>query len=633
MADIVANPAWKSVRILERDEVALGGSGGNMNEQATALVARTEMLRKEKLDVTTFKSEVSDLENQISSIGVGNEAYKTYSAMVANKLNIPPNSKVTVTNDPVDSNNGDWQWNGSVFTKSSYDPVSQSKDYVDVKVVEIADSVKLKKSNDPSIIPILADSEGKALAYYDMESDKFVAGGLLESAFNMIPQLKKYEDDQYISVLCDAQGKVLIGWDKYADKLVGVDFPNTQQKNYKYFPEKPKSLGVNHILSYGQSLSVGATATTILSTTQPYSNLTFNTGPRQDTSATSIVPLVEQANNPSSDGYTNRGETHCSGMANYASRSMMLEAGVAPQNHVIFASTAGHGGYTIDQLKKGSAWYSVLIDHVNKAKSLNAGKSYHVPVVPWIQGENNAVSGGLQTSYAEYKSKLSQLQIDVDSDVKAITAQTDPVRFITYQMSYAARTWSDIAKAQLDLARENDNFMLATPMYHFPYATDNIHLTNVGYKWMGAYFGRAYKQYMVEGRKPDFINPISAQIDGNRIVIKFDVPTLPLQIDTTSLARTTNNGFKVMNGSSEIAITNVSASEDTVILLLSSAPSGSVQVRYALDYLGVGLTITGGASGNLRDSTTDAIEIAGVEKPLYHVCPHFELTAFLDKGI
>ncbi len=41
MVDIVANPEWKSVRILERDEVALGGVGGNMNEQATALVART----------------------------------------------------------------------------------------------------------------------------------------------------------------------------------------------------------------------------------------------------------------------------------------------------------------------------------------------------------------------------------------------------------------------------------------------------------------------------------------------------------------------------------------------------------------------------------------------------------------
>ena len=46
MTDIVANPEWKSVRILERDEVALGGYGGNMNEQAVALVARSEFLKQ-----------------------------------------------------------------------------------------------------------------------------------------------------------------------------------------------------------------------------------------------------------------------------------------------------------------------------------------------------------------------------------------------------------------------------------------------------------------------------------------------------------------------------------------------------------------------------------------------------------
>lgn len=92
---------------------------------------------------------------------------------------------------------------------------------------------------------------------------------------------------------------------------------------------------VNHILFYGQSLSVGATATTILSSSQPYFNVTFDTGPRKDSAANSVIPLVEQFNNPSSDGYDNRGETCCSGAANYASRAMMLENGIDPHDHVI----------------------------------------------------------------------------------------------------------------------------------------------------------------------------------------------------------------------------------------------------------------------------------------------------------
>lgn len=626
MPNIQGQKKWSSIRLLETHELARGGVNGNLNEQAKALADRTELLLQEKAS----KEEIVQ----------GVFEFNTYTEFNSQKANLPANCTVIIGEENT-TGSGTWGignnvWNGSELTKSAFDPVFKSNLYTENKFKDIVEAVTLKKADDPSIICFAADSDNNALLWIEKETGIFNAVGLLFSIFSQIIQLKKFNDPNYIPGQLDAHGNMLWGVNKITHKFEAVGLETSaqvKQKNYKYFAQKPLSLEINHVLSYGQSLSMGATATTLLSTTQPYFNLTFNTGPRKDTEATSVIPLVEQFNNPSIDGYANRGETHCSGLANYASQAMMRENGINPQDHVIFASTAGHGGYTIDQLKKGSAWYSVLIDHVNKAKSLNVGKSYHVPVVPWIQGENNAVSGGLQTPYAVYKAGLIQLQSDANTDIKAITGQADPVRFITYQMSYAARTWPDIAKAQLDLARENDNFMLATPMYHFPYAGDNVHLTNVGYKWMGAYFARAYKQYMIDGRKPDFINPISAYIKGNQVIVKFDVPTLPLKIDTSTLASTTNAGFKVMNGASEIAITSVTASDDTVILQLASAPTASVQVRYALDYLGTGLTITGGASGNLRDSTTDSTEIAGAIKPLYHVCPHFEMTAFLDKGI
>lgn len=62
-----------------------------------------------------------------------------------------------------------------------------------------------------------------------------------------------------------------------------------------------------------------------------------------------------------------------------------------------------------------------------------------------------------------------------------------------------------------------------------------------------------------------------------------------------------------------------------MVITLAAAPSGAVVVRYALDYLGAGLTITNGASGNLRDSTPDTITISGTARPLYHVAPAFSL--------
>ncbi len=576
MTDINPTPSWAAVRQLEVGEFALGGANGNMNEQAKSLAARSMFLKQRAA-----------------------YQYNTLAEATADIANIAVNQNVNV----VDSGLHYKATAGATsLTKSPYDPVEQAKEDATTK----ANAAEVGANN------------------YTKE---------LVASLN----LKKSTDTDYIPIVGDAIDNRILGFDTITEKLVGA-FPEnsgagiSSTKSYKYFAQKPLAADINHILSYGQSLSVGATATEILSIIQPYFNTTFNTGPRQDGGATSIIPLVEQFNNPAADGGTNRGETHCSGMANYASL-MMLKVGINPQSHVIFASTGGHGGATIGSLAKGGVRYTRMMTHVTKAKELNAGKTYKVQCMPWIQGENDAVTGGVQTPYATYKAALEALQVNVSADIKAITGQAEDVRFITYQLSYAAATWPDVAKAQLDLARDHDKFMFATACYHLPFAGDHIHLTNIGYKWLGAYFGRAYKQYMIDGRKSDFINPLSAHIKGNQIIVKFDVPTLPLKIDASTLASTTNSGFKVMNGSSEIAITSVAASDDTVVITLASAPSSNLQVRYALDYLGTGLSFTGGASGNLRDSTADAVEIAGQTKPLYHVCPHFEMTAYLDKGI
>ena len=599
-------------------------------EQAQISVIEVQTVANAKI------AEIQDLASTIAALSSGQEYFETEALLLASSPTVAKKAAKALDTKRV------WLWkkpdaNPGVWVNTGYSEFDLSVQYTNSQIAKLSAGLKLKKATVNNTLPVLVDAANKVLIGYDTVKDQIVAGGLKEQVYERLPNLKISNDSTKIAVLTDANNKILIGYDTLLDKAIiaGLDGTTSavKAKQYTYFAQKPVAAEVNHILSYGQSLSVGATATTILSTTQPYSNTTFNSGPRQDTSATSVVPLVEQFNNPSSDAYANRGETHCSGMANYASLAMMKENGVNPSSHVIFASTAGHGGYTIDQLKKGSAWYSVLLDHVTKAKNLNVGKSHKVQCIPWIQGENNAVSGGLQTPYATYKSTLAQLQVDVDADVKSITGQATDVRFITYQMSYAAATWPDVARAQLDLARESDKFMLATPMYHFPYATDNVHLTNIGYKWMGAYFGRAYKQYMIEGRKPDFINPLFAVVSGSTVIVKFDVPTLPLVIDQTALALTVNGGFKVLDGASEIAITTVVAVDDTVRLQLASVPTSTVKVRYALDYLGAGLNITGGASGNLRDSTQDSIVINGTTYPLFHVTPHFELTATTDKGI
>ncbi|HDU8151096.1 TPA: sialate O-acetylesterase [Acinetobacter baumannii] len=563
----------------------------------------------------------------------GWKAYQTEAALLATTPTVNPSVGYAFDTKKL------YSWDGSVWNDEGLSPLDLSKSYTDEQfILAVKKSVfetlsqlfGLAKSDDEKIKSLFTDAAGNVVIGYDLEKDTGIYGGMLEQVVEIVPGLKIYNDGRYLGLLGDSERRILIGYDMLNDLpiiagldelIAGLVIPN----------QKPLVKAVNHMLFYGQSLSVGATATTILSTSQPYLNKTFNTGPRMDSAATSVIPLVEQFNNPSSDDYNNRGETPCSGAANYASRAMLLENGIKPEDHVIFASTAGHGAYRIDQLEKGTAWYSFFLSHVIKAKELN-GSDYKVQVVCWVQGENDAIAN-IQTSYEIYRQKLEKLQADVSADIKAITGQTDDVKFITYQLSYAARTWNAQALVQLHLAQESDAFAMATPMYHMPYASDNVHLTNVGYKWMGAYFGRAYKQLIVDNKKPDFINPIVARLNGTELRIKFDVPKLPLVLDTTTLAATTNHGFKVTDNGLNVAFSTPTIDGDTVVIQLASVPSGIVKVRYALDYLGTGLSITGGASGNLRDSTTDSIEIAGVERPLYHVCPHFELTAFTDKGI
>lgn len=95
---------------------------------------------KKKADIEYVDETVGNLQGLLNSVGTGNRAYKTYAEMDADKANIPAKSKVTVTNDATASNNGDWQWDGSVFTKSTYDPLNQSKSYTDSRIGELINS-------------------------------------------------------------------------------------------------------------------------------------------------------------------------------------------------------------------------------------------------------------------------------------------------------------------------------------------------------------------------------------------------------------------------------------------------------------------------------------------------------------
>ncbi|MEI1709153.1 pyocin knob domain-containing protein [Acinetobacter baumannii] len=418
-------------------------------------------------------------------------------------------------------------------------------------------------------------------------------------------------------------------------EIIGNFSSNASTQTIKSIGEKlPEHLiiapyKVDHFLFYGQSLSVGATATTILSSTQPLHNLTFDTGTRmQGLVATATKALIEEyfAGQAAPDGGTNRGETVCSGAANMSALLAYQENSIDPAEFPIFASTAGKGGTAIANLKKGTQWYNdVFLLHLNKAKEL-IGTEYGVSCIGWLQGEQDAAA---TTSYASYLSQFLQLRQDMEADVQLISGSNQPVHLLTYQMSYRALGPRDvITRALYDATNLDEKIHLVTPTYLFPHnSTDQVHLTSMGYKWLSAYFGRARKELVWDKIFPRSLKVLSATYSGKKIIVKFKVPTRPLVLDTVNLAMTTDYGFRVTDGANTLAIDTINTYDDTVVINLLNAPTSDVYVRYGHDYLGAGLTILNGASGNLRDSTDEPVVIDGQTKPMFYVAPHFELKA------
>jgi len=161
-------------------------------------------------------------------------------------------------------------------------------------------------------------------------------------------------------------------------------------------PDPVFSHMLNHVLSYGQSLSTGTQAYPAISTSQAYSNLRFVGGVRpQDnqrtgptgflepggsaaTWYTSLVPLIETPYEWQEDAFL--GETPCSGTTNMIVQLIADEEGIAYNQHdyKFLASAPGQGGYSVAQLSAGTVPYLRMIEHVTYGllRASEIGKTY-----------------------------------------------------------------------------------------------------------------------------------------------------------------------------------------------------------------------------------------------------------------
>ena len=377
------------------------------------------------------------------------------------------------------------------------------------------------------------------------------------------------------------------------------------------------------MLATGQSLSVGAVGTPALSTTQPYDNTMFVSGAISGGAGlTSLLPLRETTVETMSSSFAS--------LVTKMARDVILVGQPAGKtSHDLLVSVHGIGGVAYAGLKKGgtTAAYANGIAQATAGRNLAvaANKSYVVRAVTNVHGESDHIAVN-----ASYEANLLTWQADYETDVKAITGQTESIPMLHSQFSswtrFGGSLTSPIPSAQLaSHVSAPGKLILVGAKYHLPHVADGVHLTNESYRHMGEDYAKVYRRVILEGKTWEPVRPKSITRVGAVVTVKMHVPAPPLVIDTALVTDPGKNGFEWVDaGPTTPTIVSVAvAGFDTVIVTLSAAPTGANgHLRYA--YTGIAGALGGpttGPRGNLRDSDATPSRNGYA---LYNWCVHFD---------
>jgi hypothetical protein len=356
---------------------------------------------------------------------------------------------------------------------------------------------------------------------------------------------------------------------------------------------------VNMLLVTGQSLALGYGSYPALTTTAEHPNNVYRPG------SGGYVPLVSAV-----------------GGEQYPEQSLANQVYEDDPNAAakwaIYTSGASGQGY--GSLKKGTVVYDANLAAVTNAKNKTSGTTT-VRALHIIHGEYHIATGTGATSYESY---LNEWLTDYNTDVKAITGQsndiiavlTQPHNFTFYRDGGFTNMNLFPFQAILDFHKNNANAYLAGPTYHLP-SNDGLHLSNLGYYYMGEYHAKVVDRVIHDGGSWDPMRPTSIVRTGANIDVTFNVPVGNLTIDTSTVAAQANYGFHYTDDSGAppaIASVTVTGS-NTMRVQLASVPSGSnPKLGYAMDATANGL-------GNIRDQDPAVSDYNGY--PLYNWCVNF----------
>lgn len=270
----------------------------------------------------------------------------------------------------------------------------------------------------------------------------------------------------------------------------------------------------------------------------------------------------------------------------------------------------GQGATPFTGISRGTAPYERLLADIRQACDESRRRGWHfvVPALCWMHGETDME----RRTATDYKEALRQFATDINSDVKAITGQWQPVGIVCYQtcqLTMARRfspdSWdcpeTSVPQAQMELVRDDTLFWASMPVYPLTFAHEGIHLTAEGQQQVGRKAAEAVAAIVGHGQRQRGLVPLSVHAADSMVVVRMHVPSPPLRWDTVSVAKAAGFGFSVIDRQGRNIARSVTISGDSIIIGCANR-AAECRVRYAV---GGEPDTTGperGPRGNLCDS-------------------------------
>lgn len=229
-----------------------------------------------------------------------------------------------------------------------------------------------------------------------------------------------------------------------------------------------------HIVSTGQSNSIGGGGEPAISLHPPYDNLKVS--PDNMT----LQPLSEPVTGVQDRGET---ETHATAMASEITRRT---------GQRIIVSNSGEGGRNMAWISKGGGGqaYSHSIEAV--ARSVRYASEHNskviVPCVVLIHGESDSIEGA---SGDVYLAGLLRMQQDYDKDIRRLTGQSQTVQLLI-TLPGNDESKQAIRNAQILASEVSDYIKVVGTDAYFEWQepSHKVHHTALGYRQLGHMIGK-----------------------------------------------------------------------------------------------------------------------------------------------